>query len=80
MYWKARGNEIDFVASHMDGICYYQVAVTAIDEDILASKLASLRRIPDHHPKFLLTLDDIMPNVNHDGIRQVNVLDWLLQR
>ena len=32
-----------------------------------------------HNPKYLLTLDDDPP-MFHNGIRQVNALDWLLSR
>jgi len=77
---KLAEKEIDFVASNTEGICYYQVAATVLNEDTLARELAPLQKIPDHHPKFLLTLDDIMPNANHNGIRQVNILDWLLAK
>ena len=75
---KLAEKEVDFVTSNDDGVCYYQVAASVLDENTLVRELASLQRIPDHHPKFLLTLDDIMPNANHDGIRQINVLDWLI--
>ena len=76
---KLAEKEVDFVASNADGICYYQVAASVLDENTLARELTSLQKIPDHHSKFLLTLDGIMPNANHDGIRQINVLDWLLE-
>jgi len=75
---KLADKEIDFITSGTGGICYYQVAATVLDEKTLARELAPLQKIPDHHPKFLLTLDDIMPNDNHNGIRQINVLNWLL--
>ena len=75
---KLAEREVDFVTTNAEGVCYYQVASSVLDENTLARELTSLQKIPDHHPKFLLTLDDIMPNANHDGIRQVNVLDWLL--
>jgi len=75
---KLAEKEVDFVTVNADGVCYYQVAASVLDESTLARELAPLQKIPDNHPKFLLTLDDIMPNANHDGIRQVNVLEWLL--
>ncbi|MCL2202851.1 MAG: ATP-binding protein [Defluviitaleaceae bacterium] len=75
---KLAAQEVDFIASNAEGICYYQVATTVLDEKTLARELAPLQKIPDHHPKYLLTLDDIMPNANHNGIRQINVLHWLL--
>ncbi|MCL2201770.1 MAG: ATP-binding protein [Oscillospiraceae bacterium] len=77
---KLAEREIDFVTNNSGGVCYYQVAASVLDENTLSRELAPLQKIPDHHPKFLLTLDDIMPNANHDGILQVNVLDWLLSK
>jgi len=40
----------------------------------------NLRRIQDNHPKLLLTLDEYMPNANYDGIKKMNVLDWLTRK
>jgi len=74
---KLSEREIDFVTTGADGVSYYQVAASVLDESTLARELAPLKKIPDHHPKFLLTLDDVMQDTNHDGIRQVNVLSWL---
>ena len=35
--------------------------------------------INDHNPKYLLTMDNI-PYTSHNGIKQINVLDWLLNK
>jgi len=75
---KLAEKEIDFVTSGSGGVYYYQVAASVLDKTTLERELTPLQKIPDHHPKILLTLDDIMQNSNHDGIRQLNVLDWLL--
>ncbi len=40
--------------------------------------LHRFRKKHDHYPKFLLTLDED-PSDDFDGIRKLNVLDWLLQ-
>ena len=77
---KLAEKEVDFVASNTDGMEYYQVSASVLDENTLLRELEPLQKIPDHHPKYLLTLDDIIPNSNHDGIRQINVLDWLLNK
>lgn len=75
---KLAEKEVDFVASNPEGITYYQVSATVLDEATLNRELEPLRKIPDHHPKLLLTLDEIGAGTNYDGIRQVNLLDWLL--
>ena len=71
------GAEVDFVAINPEETVYYQVAATTLDENVLKRELASLRKISDNHPKYLLTLDDIFGTANYDGIKKVNVIDWL---
>ena len=75
---KVGSLEVDFVAETSNGMEYYQVAATVRDTTTLERELAPLRKIRDHYPKFLLTLDED-PSDNTDGIRKLNVLDWLLQ-
>ena len=75
---KLAEKEVDFVVSGNRSIEYYQVAATVLDAATLERELEPLRKIPDHHPKFLLTLDDYPTEANHDGIRQYNVLQWLI--
>jgi len=72
--------EVDFVAEGEDGITYYQVSASVLDENTLKRELASLEKIPDHFPKILLTLDEIGTGTSHNGIRNINALDWLLER
>ena len=69
--------EVDFVAINSKGIEYYQVAESVSDENTLNRELRSLDIISDHYPKFLLTMD-IDPETSYNGIRKINVLDWLL--
>jgi predicted AAA+ superfamily ATPase len=76
---KLDEREVDFVASGLDGTAYYQAAASALDETTLKRELEVLRRIKDNHPKYLLTLDDHLPPANHEGIRQMNLIDWLLE-
>ena len=76
---KMLENEIDFVASNMDGRTYYQVPASVLDTGTLERELAPLRKIPDNHPKLLLTLDEVGAGSNYEGIRQINLLHWLLE-
>ena len=69
--------EVDFVAVKSSEIIYYQVAATVRDDNTLKRELASLMKINDHYPKFILTLDED-PDADYNGIRRINVLDWLL--
>lgn len=61
----------------LDNVIYYQVAATTRDNQTLQRELSSLEKISDHCQKFILTLDD-EPEANYNGIRKVNVLDWLI--
>jgi predicted AAA+ superfamily ATPase len=72
--------EVDFVCETFDGLEYYQASATVLDGNTLRRELEPLQRIADNHPKFLLTLDEIPGSANYDGIRQLNVVDWLLGR
>jgi len=69
--------EVDFVAMNKDGLKYYQVVVSVRDEKTLERELGSLKKISDHYPKYILTLDDD-PNADYEGIKRINALDWLL--
>lgn len=71
--------EVDFVTIDMNGdIEYYQVSESTISTETLEREIRSLRYINDNFPKYLLTLDDYMPAGNFDGIKKLNVIDWLL--
>ncbi len=76
---KSGDKEIDFVAENSKGVKYFQVAYTVRDEKTLERELSALESINDHYPKFILTMD-IDPEVDYNGIRKINVLDWLLNK
>ncbi len=71
--------EVDFVATSMNEVEYFQVSASVLDENTLERELAPLKEIKDNYPKTLLTLDDIGNGTNYDGIRQLNLINWLLE-
>lgn len=75
---KVGEKEIDFVAVDQAGPHYFQVSQTVLDPATLDRELAALRAIGDDYPKTLLTLDRIGAS-DHNGIAQINVVDWLLE-
>ncbi|MFA5637556.1 MAG: ATP-binding protein [Anaerovoracaceae bacterium] len=77
---KMQESEIDFVASDINGSIYYQVAASVIDKDTLERELAPLKKISNNHPKILLTLDEVGADQNHEGIKQINLLKWLMEK
>ena len=76
---KTGDKEVDFVAENKDGFTYFQVALTVRDEKTLERELSALQSINDHYPKFILTLD-MDPDADFDGIKKINVLNWLLEK
>lgn len=73
------GGEIDFVCENEEGFSYYQVALSTLDEQVLARELAPLYAISDQYPKYLLTLDEITPTASYNGIRKLNALEWMMK-
>ena len=71
--------EIDFVALKNGETEYYQVAYTVKNEETLARELKSLESVNDHYPKYLITMDDL-PTTSYNGIKQINAIDWLLEK
>ena len=76
---KTGEKEVDFVAENKEGFTYFQVAYTTREKTTLERELASLQDINDHYPKYILTMD-IDPTADYDGIKKINVLDWLLEK
>lgn len=74
---KTGDKEVDFVAENKDGFTYFQVAYTTREESTLKRELSPLQSINNHYPKFILTMD-IDPIVDFDGIKKINVIDWLV--
>jgi predicted AAA+ superfamily ATPase len=62
--------EIDFVAESGNSRLYIQVAYLLADEAVIAREFGNLRRIGDHYPKMVISLDDFSLG-NIDGIEHV---------
>lgn len=75
---KTGDSEIDFIAVNENGMECYQVAQTVLDENTLKRELAPLESIKDHNSKYLLTMD-YTPLTSHNGIKQINLLQWLIK-
>ena len=73
---KVGEKEVDFIANAGEWRQYYQVAASVFDPVTFAREYAPLQTIRDHYPKYVLTMDDLPSG--QDGIRQMNIVDWLL--
>ena len=70
--------EIDFVAESSKEIIYYQVCSNIKNVDILKRELSALSKIKDNFPKYLITQDETLEKT-YNGIKQINIIDWLLE-
>ena len=75
---KLSEKEVDFVAKNSNGLEYYQISASVLDETTLRRELSPLESIQDNFPKILLTLDEVSKSANFNGIRHLNLIDWLL--
>ncbi|MFY9116713.1 MAG: ATP-binding protein [Bacteroidales bacterium] len=74
---KTNNLEVDFVVRDKDGYTQYiQVAYTVKERTTLQRELAPLNKISDFNERLLITMDH--ETGNHDGIKQINAVDWLL--
>lgn len=76
---KNAQKEIDFIVQTNDGFAYYQVAQTVLDPNTLDMELSAFEGIKDAYPRFLLTMDTLGKGRNFDGVKQLNIIEWLLE-
>lgn len=70
--------EIDFVARRSTERMYLQVTQSLLEEGTRERELAPLRKLTDAYPRLVLTADRLTMGVTEEGIRIMNVEDWLL--
>jgi len=70
-------SEVDFYARKNETTEYYQVSQSIMDERVLEREIAPLEEINDFNQRFILSMDYM--DFNRRGIKQVNILEWLLQ-
>ena len=76
---KAGPYEVDFVAEGRDTRRYVQVCCRMETAETRERELRPLRSIDDNYPKVVLSLDDTAGG-DAEGIRLVNLMDFLLHR
>ena len=75
---KYGSTEVDFVTQKEGVLTYYQVTADMTAEETFEQEMRPLRNIQDNYEKIVLTLDRFSTG-NYDGIKVVNVIDWLLK-
>lgn len=76
---KYQENEVDFVAENRGELTYIQVTADMVSESTFDREMKPLYAIQDNYEKIVLTLDKLTVG-NYDGIKVVNVIDWLLNK
>ncbi|MDD7479620.1 MAG: ATP-binding protein [Methanomassiliicoccales archaeon] len=71
--------EVDFTAIGPDGVEYYQICETMLYDDTYKRESRPFKAIKDNCPKTILTLDKFGLG-SDDGIKIVNLVDWLLDK
>ena len=74
---KAGDFEIDFIAKKAGEYTYFQVTADLTAESTFQREVNPLEKINDNYEKIVLTLDQFSTG-NYNGIKIINVIDWLL--
>ena len=74
---KIDNQEVDFIATTADEKLYIQVTESMQSEEVRKRELAPLQKIRDNYEKIVLSLETGL-DASYDGIKSLNLVDWLL--
>ncbi len=74
---KSGDKEIDFIAERNEMKVYVQVAYKMTEPSTIDREFRPLLEIRDHHPKYIVTMDELWKD-NIEGIRHKHIADFLL--
>lgn len=74
---KIDNQEVDFIATTADEKLYIQVTESMQSEDVRKRELSPLQKIRDNYEKIVLSLEPGL-DASYDGIKSLNLVDWLL--
>ncbi|MCX6235938.1 MAG: DUF4143 domain-containing protein, partial [Bacteroidia bacterium] len=75
---KIDHKEIDFVADRNGLKVYVQVCLQITEKSISDREFGNLIMIKDNYPKYVVTLNDMIIGDDYQGIKQMNLMDFLL--
>ena len=75
---KVGNTEVDFIATNTNEKVYYQVTQTIAADETRERELRPLMQINDNYEKIILSMDKTVYNTI-EGIKIINIVDWLLQ-
>ena len=73
---KYGNTEVDFVAQKSGILTYFQVTADMTAEETFNREMRPLQEIRDNYEKIVLTLDYLSVG-NYEGIKVMNLIDWL---
>lgn len=76
---KINNNEVDFIATKFNEKLYIQVTDSLLEDSTRVREFTSLKAINDNFEKIILTLDNLFVNTNDEGIKVLNLIDWLVE-
>lgn len=76
---KVDNSEVDFIATKADDKIYVQVTESMSSEEVRKRELAPLQKISDNYEKIVLSLDT-ETGFSYDGIKSINLIEWLISR
>lgn len=74
------GKEVDFIAEKDGRFIYVQATTELSNEKVVNREFGNFDRIPDNHPKYVVTLEDGLLNADIDGVRCVKLTDFLMMQ
>ena len=75
---KIDNSEVDFIATTADKKIYIQVTESMNNEIVRERELRPFQKIKDNYEKIILSLDPGL-TASYEGIKSLNVIDWLIQ-
>lgn len=74
---KIGNAEVDFIGTTANDKNYIQVTESMLSEDVRKRELAPIQSIRDNYEKLVLTLE-LGLDTSYEGIKVVNLMEWLL--
>lgn len=68
--------EVDFVCTKGKEKIYIQVAYLLASPETIEREFASLEKINDNYPKYVISMDEF--DMSRNGIKHINIIDFLL--
>ena len=75
---KMDSREIDFVAERNGLKIYVQVCLQIAEKSTINREFGNLMMIKDNYPKYVITLNDLIIGNDYQGIKQLNLSDFLM--